>query len=103
MTGIYLFEAKSIQSYLGRSGRLKNVVDVSDSLSNLIDEYESSKLCAVMREADLLKNSDLLSEGPKDGIHFFRAKGGSFYCWSDNPELLVRLFVLSGSLPGNGI
>lgn len=91
MTGIYLFEAKSIQSYLGRSGRLKNVVDVSDSLSNLIDEYESSKLCAVMREADLLKNSDLLSEGPKDGIHFFRAKGGSFYCWSDNPELLVRL------------
>ncbi|WP_406041881.1 Cas10/Cmr2 second palm domain-containing protein [Succinimonas sp.] len=92
MTGIYLFEAKSIQSYLGRSGRLKNVVDVSDSLSNLIDVKEDSKLGQVMSTAGLLDKSDLADAGKKDAlIHFIRAKGGSFYCWSDKPELLERL------------
>ena len=79
MTGIYLFEAKSIQSYLGRSGRLKNVVDVSDSLSNLIDVKEDSKLGQVMNTAGLLDKSDLADTGKKDAlIHFTRAKGGSF-------------------------
>lgn len=92
MTGIYLFEAKSIQSYLGRSGRLKNVVDVSDSLSNLIDVEADSKLGKVMETAGLLDKSDLTNPDKKDAlIHFIRAKGGSFYCWSDKPELLERL------------
>ncbi len=94
MTGIYLFEAKSIQSYLGRSGRLKNVVEVSDALSNLIDDNESSKLCEVMRAAGLLDKSDLISPNKSssgDIIRFFRAKGGSFYCWSSDVSLLERL------------
>ena len=60
MTGIYLFEAKSIQSYLGRSGKLKNVVEVSDALSNLIDDTSSSKLYDVMKAAGLLEKSDLI-------------------------------------------
>jgi hypothetical protein len=94
VTGIYLFEAKSIQSYLGRSGRLKNVVEVSDALSNLIDDNESSRLCEVMRIAGLLDKSDLISSknsSSADIIRFFRAKGGSFYCWSSNVGLLERL------------
>lgn len=92
VTGIYLFEVKSIQSYLGRSGRLKNVVDVSDSLSNLIDERDDSKLGQVMKTAGLFDKSDLANPNKKDAlIHFIRAKGGSFYCWSDKPELLERL------------
>lgn len=94
MTGIYLFEAKSIQSYLGRSGKLKNVVEVSDALSNLIDDTSSSKLYDVMKAAGLLEKSDLIDNKPNSStevIHFFRAKGGSFYCWSSNISLLEKL------------
>lgn len=94
MTGIYLFEAKSIQSYLGRSGRLKNVVKVSDALSNAIDNTSDSKLYQVLKASGLLEKTDLNNQNLSDKddvIHFFRAKGGAFYCWSSNPELLEKL------------
>ena len=97
VTGIYLFEAKSIQSYLGRSGRLKNVVEASDALANLIDDSQDSDLRRVLDAADVLNQSDLDDKEHKkgitgrNGISFFRAKGGAFYCWSDKPELLYRL------------
>ena len=37
---IYLFETKSIQNYLGRTGQLKDLIAISDQLDHLIDEGE---------------------------------------------------------------
>lgn len=86
---IYLFESKGIQAYLGRSGRLADVVTVSDALANLINDNEHSDLALVLNESGLLEKSDLLDSN--NDIHFFRKKGGSFYCWSADRNILCKL------------
>ncbi len=95
MTGIYLFEAKSIQAYLGRAGKLRNVVEVSNALAGLMDDSEKSMLFGVLEKAGLAGESDLgllkLEASGNYRIRFIRAKGGAFYCWSDSPELLRKL------------
>ncbi len=97
MTGIYLFEAKSIQAYLGRAGKLRNVVEVSNALAGLMDDSTQSMLFGVLEKAGLADLSDLAifkpeaRGNPKIQIRFTRAKGGAFYCWSDSPELLRKL------------
>ncbi len=97
MTGIYLFEAKSIQAYLGRAGKLRNVVEISNALAGLMDDSTQSMLFGVLEKAGLADLSDLAifkpeaSGNPKIQIRFTRAKGGAFYCWSDSPELLRKL------------
>ena len=76
---IYLFESKGIQAYLGRSGRLADVVTVSDALANLINDNEHSDLALVLNESGLLEKSDLLdsnNDNESNDIHFFRKKGG---------------------------
>lgn len=89
---IYLFEAKSIQSYLARSGRLKDVVNASNYLAKMIDDGDGSDLSKLMKSSGLYEKSDLSgSQKGSDGIHFFRVKGGSFYCWSDNKANLQKL------------
>lgn len=91
---IYLFESKGIQAYLGRSGRLADVVTVSDALANLINDNEHSDLALVLNESGLLEKSDLLdsnNDNESNDIHFFRKKGGSFYCWSADRNILCNL------------
>lgn len=88
---IYLFESKGIQAYLGRSGRLADVVTVSDALANLINDNEHSDLALVLNESGLLEKSDLLDSNNDNDIHFFRKKGGSFYCWSADRNILCKL------------
>ena len=89
----YLFEAKSIQQYLFRSGKLKDVIAASERLDRLIDSNNQSVLFHVLNNAGL--KSDLLdydnSEG-EDVIHFLRCKGGAFYsyCETQNPLLALR-------------
>lgn len=55
----YLFEAKSIQSYLFRSGKLKDVISASERLDRLIDNHPTSVLAHVIEQCGL--ESDLLA------------------------------------------
>ncbi|PVZ80641.1 hypothetical protein C9426_32685 [Serratia sp. S1B] len=91
MVYVYLFEAKSIQTYLFRSGRLRDVIAASDRLDRLVDDNEESILYAVLKASDL--SSDLvLKEGQgKPTIRFIRCKGGAFYAWSDERQALLAL------------
>ncbi|WP_298943930.1 hypothetical protein [uncultured Psychromonas sp.] len=89
----YLFEAKSIQQYLFRSGKLKDVIAASERLDNLIDSKEGSTLNQVLINAGL--DSDLLaldsSKNNESSIHFLRCKGGAFYCYCQSEMPLMTL------------
>ncbi|MBB1420791.1 hypothetical protein H5200_02515 [Pseudoalteromonas sp. SG43-7] len=89
---IYLFEAKSIQSYLFQSGKLIDVISASERLDRLIDSSESSVLHHVLTSAKL--NSDLLDENLPNHcklIRFMRCKGGAFYCYAQKKQPLLDL------------
>ncbi len=89
----YLFEAKSIQQYLFRSGKLKDVIAASERLDNLIDSEQGSVLNQVLLTAGL--DSDLLAldkcNADENSIHFLRCKGGAFYSYSESEAPLLAL------------
>lgn len=88
----YLFEAKSIQSYLFRSGKLKDVISASERLDRLIDNHPTSVLAHVIEQCGL--ESDLLvppSTQHDEQIHFVRCKGGAFYAWCHSKAPLLQL------------
>ena len=88
----YLFEVKSIQAYLFRSGKLKDVIAASERLGNLIDTSDSCTLYQVLQNANI--QSDLLKpdeESSAERIQFLRCKGGSFYAYCQQKEPLVKL------------
>lgn len=88
----YLFEAKSIQSYLFRNGKLKDVIAASERLDRLVDSSESSVLHYVLNNAGL--TSDLLSPDMEEKaglIRFLRCKGGAFYAYCAEEAPLVQL------------
>jgi hypothetical protein len=89
----YLFEAKSIQTYLFNSGKLKDVISASERLDKLVDDNEESILAKVLSNCGLV--SDLLNEtiegGNEKTIHFIRCKGGAFYAYCQNKEPLTQL------------
>ncbi|KLV01463.1 hypothetical protein ABT56_22155 [Photobacterium aquae] len=88
----YLFEAKSIQSYLFRTGKLRDVIAASERLDSLIDSSKNSVLFHVLTNANL--QSDLLDAGTEDKPHlirFLRCKGGAFYAYCQQPEPLLAL------------
>jgi len=95
----YLFEAKSIQNYLFRTGKLKDVIAASERLDSLIDDNENSLLYKVLTAGKI--SSDLIeqkkeAEPTSVDVHFIRCKGGAFYCYSDGsnnniPEALKLL------------
>lgn len=86
----YLFEAKSIQDYLFRSGRLKDTIAASDRLDRLVDESKDSLLYQVLEAAGLTSN--LLESKKTDvDIYFTRCKGGGFYGLSANRDNLIKL------------
>ncbi|EKO3913251.1 hypothetical protein P0F25_001901 [Vibrio metschnikovii] len=89
---VYLFEAKSIQSYLFQSGKLIDVISASERLDRLIDSNETSVLHHVLTSAQL--DSDLLDENlPNHAqlIRFLRCKGGAFYCYAQQEQPLIKL------------
>lgn len=88
----YLFEAKSIQSYLSASGKLKDIISASERIDRLIDSTEISVLNQVLKSASL--ESDLNDKDKPDSpglIKFLRCKGGSFYAYCDIEEPLLSL------------
>lgn len=92
MVYAYLFEAKGIQSYLFRSGKLKDVVAASERLDRLVDDHDESVLAQVLQAAGL--SHDLLDQSAGQhgvDIHFTRCKGGAFYCYATHRAPLVQL------------
>jgi hypothetical protein len=90
---VYLFEVNSIQSYLFKSGKLKDLISASERLDQLIDDSESSVLATVIKAANL--ETDLIQDSnSSDAIHFLRCKGGAFYCYAENCQPLVELRAL---------
>ena len=87
---VYLFEAKSIQSYLFQSGKLKDVISASERLDRLIDNQKDSTLAQIIQYADL-KTDLLTSTDSPDAIRFLRCKGGAFYCYSKHEQPLLDL------------
>ena len=80
MSFIYLFETKSIQSYLGRTGNLRDLIAISDKLDNFIDDSNDCILGKVLQT--------LHETYPDDPINFIRRRGGSFYSYSKNESAL---------------
>jgi hypothetical protein len=93
----YLFEAKAIQSYLFASGKLKDIISASERLDRLIDTSKDSLLAQVLDTAELASdlNEDCSSVNndidASNTIRFLRAKGGTFYAYSQNKESLLTL------------
>ena len=100
---IYLFETKSIQNYLGRTGQLKDLIAISDQLDHLIDEGESD-LYEVLEQLNISHNiNDVKKDNNSSScINFFRCKGGAFGCYStdesdqngENIKAFARLWIL---------
>lgn len=87
----YLFETKSIQSYLTKSGKLRDIISISDALDKLIDSDKESCLYKVV-EACGLKHNILHSNdcSLEDGkLVFFRCKGGAFSCYSTSKDAVA--------------
>ncbi len=94
---VYLFETKSIQSYLSRTGKLKDMVIISDMLVDLIDTGEYSWVRKVLDKCKIANNLSYIDDNTTydfndlahRGICFFRCKGGSFYCMSYDQNLVL--------------
>ena len=74
MVHCYMFEAKSIQSYIFRTGKLRDVVVASERLEQLIDTDD-----------DILS---LVLANFTNEIKFIRRKGGAFYTYGDSAQLI---------------
>lgn len=77
---IYLFEVKSIQSYLTRTGKLSDLISTSNRLDKFINEDKDSILSLAI---NVIKN-----KYPNHQINFIRRRGGSFYSYCDNKEAI---------------
>lgn len=89
---VYLFEAKSIQAYIFKSGKLKDLIAASERLDRLVDDREHSTLNRVLESAGLESNlldADKQVEG--EVIGFTRCKGGAFYAFCVQAEPLEKL------------
>ncbi|WP_406547455.1 Cas10/Cmr2 second palm domain-containing protein [Succinimonas sp.] len=115
---IYLFESKSIQAYLCRTGELRHMINASDKLDALIGPDRNGLIYKSLRAAGLdpEKDTNLISsqtagaEFSEDNgnIVFFRYLGGSLSCYAigeqGHDNLLRFRFALTLSvnacLPG---
>ena len=90
----YLFEAKSIQSYLFGSGRLVDIVAASERLDKLVDSGHDSLLSHCLNTLslrhDLEENNHSLAGKDDKDIYFLRCKGGAFYAYSNDKAALKR-------------
>lgn len=89
---VYLFEAKSIQAYILRSGKLKDLIAASERLDRLVDDVPHSTLNRVLDAAKL--DSNLLDANKQlkaNTIGFTRCKGGAFYAFCETAEPVEQL------------
>lgn len=85
MLNCYLFEAKSIQSYLFKTGKLRDVVSASERLDLLVDDTPTSVLTKVIEQLESVHSHNLSGNSAnlaEADINFIRCKGGAFYCYS---------------------
>lgn len=91
----YLFEAKSIQSYLFRSGKLKEIISSSERLDALIDDNEDSPLYHTLIQLGIDSNLINKEAEPQDDdspfVYFTRCKGGALFCYSSKFETIQAL------------
>ncbi len=85
----YCFEAKSIQSYLFKTGKLKDAIAASERLDQLIDNQSNSTLAQVLQAHQL--SSDLIEGEANPQIRFTRCKGGAFYAYAHSIKPLHTL------------
>lgn len=88
----YLFEAKSIQAYIFKSGKLKDLIAASERLDRLVDDTPYSTLNRVLESSGLASNLVDETVQVKEGvIGFTRCKGGAFYAFCHQVEPLQKL------------
>jgi len=75
----YLFEAKSIQSYIFNSNKLKEIIGASELVDDLCAQPLQDTLKALAIESD---------------IEFSRRAGGAFFAFSTNGDAIERLAAL---------
>lgn len=88
MTYCYLFEAKSIQSYLFKTGKLKDVIAASERLDVLVDD-NNSVLTEVLEQLGYSHN--LADKEARGEIKFLRCKGAAFFAYSNDKAPLQAL------------
>lgn len=89
---VYLFEAKSIQAYIFKSGKLKDLIAASERLDRLVDDTAHSTLNRVLEAAQLKSNLlDPQAQVQGEVIGFTRCKGGAFYAFCHAVEPLQQL------------
>ncbi|MDO5667628.1 MAG: hypothetical protein Q4G44_07375 [Alcaligenaceae bacterium] len=87
----YLFEAKSIQAYIFRSGKLKDLIAASERLDRLINDVPYSTLNRVLEAAQLDSNLLDADKQVKDNvIGFTRCKGSALYAFCEHREPLEK-------------
>ena len=82
MSYVYLFELKSIQSYITRTGKLRDLTNLSDNLDNLMDDSNDPS------DDDSILGMVLKSIDPHGEIEFIRRKGGSIYSFCPKMNIL---------------
>lgn len=88
---VYLFEAKSIQAYIFKGGKLKDLIAASERLDRLVNDVEYSTLNKVLEAAQL--DSNLLDTNKQvkgNVIGFTRCKGSAFYSFCEEIEPLQK-------------
>lgn len=94
----YIFELKSIQSYIFNSSLLKDVITCSERLSSLIDEpsellpENTSYLHHILTRLSITHNLDIPdAELPtQNSVYIARANGGALVMLSTEKDVLVR-------------
>ncbi|WP_019002413.1 Cas10/Cmr2 second palm domain-containing protein [Succinimonas amylolytica] len=115
---IFLFESKSIQAYLSRTGRLRHMIIASDRLDSLVGPDEDGLIQRALAAAGLDPGRDtniIAAQSPdyevqedNGKIVFFRYLGGAFSCYAlgqQGYENLVRFrfavtLAVQTELPG---
>ncbi|MGR5549953.1 hypothetical protein [Vibrio sp. DNB22_12_1] len=92
----YLFEAKSIQAYLFKTNKLRDVIAASERLDRLVDSNHNSVLGQVLQSAGLTSDIDDEQENEAElssalDVHFIRCKGGAFYAYAKSKQPLLML------------
>lgn len=95
----YLFEARSIQSYLFAGGKLRDMMSASDMVDRLCDQVLDQAL------AQLAMTDECKASGNLTSVRFPRRAGGAFYALLDDKAQAKKLrdlwsFTVARYLPG---